>query len=242
MITDKNSKSPEPPVKPIGKIPYKDLEGFLPPSIEEGGAAGEVYYASIRGRGPAKYDFISNCKEYCDKVPFSVYKSNIPGDERPFKVTFSWTNYAASSGATSDIYMTEVLEEHSSVTAAKRAMRSFAKAAFDKINTPVTAYGKPIHNVIQVDGVKQSICIGDLVSHSSFTGTIFEVVGECLKSGQWMTRIKPAFNFFATVKAERHITQYDTMNLLRHVDIAVIGTKFAELQLFLQERIAAASR
>jgi len=229
----KNTKI-KPPVTPIGRILYTDVY----PDFQFG--------YLFETDGPAKFDRIVKCRDFSEVKPFGVYKARAKVDAKPFKVVFSWSNSKAGLKTVTFLgrkekrldenqyHILEILEEHTSLSTAQKSMRAFAAEVDKALNKPAKNGGKCHNKICGVDGKLRKAVVGEYVTYARADGIIFAVTGERFSSGAWSTIIKPAYSFFST-STDRYVAAYDGEQMISVVNIADVGAKFAELQLFLQE-------
>lgn len=204
----------KPPVKPIGRIPY------------------DAQYIYIK---------VCECKGFSDDRPFSVYKHEASKDVKPFKVVFHWTNDKPKKikircfgedrfeNDRNDTYMLDIIEEHATANAAKKAMRRFAKAAFDKVNE---SRPKELGSVCNCMGANDcELRLGDLVECTSNPGIVWRILSERKTVRDWSLKVEPVFAFLVDNGTDqiKEISQRDANWYVKPLDIVKLGTLYSKL-------------
>lgn len=234
----------KPPVKPIGRILYSERyrKVWDPKMYEHGG------YRCVG------YQKVCECKGFSDDRPFAVYKyerelaSNEKppkkADPKPFKVTFHWTNENFKRKKVqrqgewrdeidSDTYhMTDILEEHATLSAAQKAMRRFATEAFAKVNEGKAAKeGDKCHNVCWNGNSEVPLHLGDLVEYVSCPGIVWRIVSERRTTHDWSLKVEPVFSFLVSDGTDKvkEISQRDVYNYVKPIDLVKMGAVYVQL-------------
>lgn len=232
-------KNAKPPVKPIGRILYSEYirdHWFH----EKPGNAG-------KSQPEASYDRVCDCKGFSDDRPFSVFFHKVEKDKKPFKVVFHWTNsnyksftfkYMGSPRSEMDgdtYHMMDVLEEHATKTAAQKAMRKYAEAAFAKVDAATPERAGDLCNCTH--GEKGKLRIGDLIQYTSCPGIIWKIIGERRTNRDWSLKVEPIFSFLVDngTNKVKEIAQRDVYNYVHPLDIVELGTAYTKLGLAIQD-------
>lgn len=223
----------KPPVKPIGRILHSQQFGDL------------EHCTGVRK--PAPFDRVCDCKGFSDVSPFSVFRSSDAKDEKPFKVVYHWYNDKAKTKLTmvygrhehrtdeDDAYRMDIIQAHATKTAAQKAMRAFAEAAFAKVNVTQPQKTGAVCNCVGVDDVK--LRLGDLVGYSSCPGIVWRIVSERRTNHDWSLKVEPALSFLVSNGTDKvkEISQRDAYSYVTLVDLVELGTRFSQLGTLIAE-------
>lgn len=218
----------KPPVKPIGRILYSQT------------CDGD--YRTYPARLPT-YEKVCECRGFSDDKPFSVYRASSAKDKNPWKVVFFWTNEHPKKKKVRrlgedreetdyDTYiMLDILEEHTSKSAAQKAMRRFADEAFAKVNKAPTGEGAKCHNTWHDDNKKEHpLHVGDLISYAPCPGIVWKVMGERRTRDAWFLQVEPVLSFlvFNGTNKRKELGPGETWGV-KPINIIDLGTTYSQL-------------
>lgn len=231
----------KPPVKPIGRILYSECYSrHWDPDMGKSG-----------GYRSSGYKQVCECRGFSDDRPFAIFKyeREVTSDEKPpkqtdpkpFKVTFHWTHDKPKKVKVRRMgeereeydndtyYMIDVLEEHETLSAAKKAMRRFAKAAFDKVNESRPKELGEVCNCMGANDCK--LRLGDLVECTSNPGIVWRILSERKTVHDWSLKVEPVFAFLVDNGTDqiKEISQRDVNWYVKPLDIVKLGTLYSKL-------------